>query len=67
MLATGKRAATGVSWRAGPRGRMHSRFIALRVRPANIDLRRAAHATERELDVCWRVAEWPADAPAPTD
>jgi SRSO17 transposase len=66
-LAAGKRAATGISWREGSRGRMHSRFIALSVRPANVDLRRAAHAADRELDVCWLLAEWPSDAAAPTD
>jgi SRSO17 transposase len=67
VLGAGKRAATGVTWRQGSRGRMHARFIALRVRPANIDLRRAAHAADRELEVCWLLAEWPADADAPTD
>ena len=67
VLAAGKRAATGVTWRQGSRGRMHSRFIALHVRPANIDLRRAAHDADRELEVCWLLAEWPSDADAPTD
>jgi SRSO17 transposase len=67
VLAAGKRAATGVTWRQGSRGRMHSRFIALRVRPANVDLRRAAHAADRELEACWLLAEWPSDADAPTD
>ena len=32
-LRAGKRAAKGVTWREGSRGRMHSRFLALRVRP----------------------------------
>jgi SRSO17 transposase len=67
VIAAGKRAATGVTWREGSRGRMHSRFVALRVRPANIDLRRAAHDADRELEVCWLLAEWPSDADAPTD
>jgi SRSO17 transposase len=67
VLQAGKRAATGITWRQGSRGRMHSRFIALRVRPANIDLRRAAHDADRELEVCWLLAEWPSDADAPTD
>lgn len=44
---------------------MDSRFLALRVRPANIELRRAAHAADRELEVCWLVAEWPADKQEP--
>jgi SRSO17 transposase len=67
VLAAGKRAATGISWRQGSRGRMHSRFIALRVRPANVELRRAAHVADREIEVCWLLAEWPSDADAPTD
>ena len=67
VLAAGKHAATGVSWREGSRGRMHSRFVALRVRPANIALRRAAHAAEAELEECWLLAEWPSHADAPSD
>jgi SRSO17 transposase len=66
-VAAAKRAAKGVSWREGSRGRMHSRFIALRVRPANVDLRRAAHAAEGELEECWLLVEWPSHADAPTD
>ena len=34
-LAAGKKAAVAVTWREGTRGRMSSRFLALRVRPAN--------------------------------
>jgi SRSO17 transposase len=64
-LAAGKGAAAGVSWREGSRGRMHSRFLALRVRPANIQLRRAAHAADEELRVCWLLCEWPADKDEP--
>jgi SRSO17 transposase len=67
VLDAGKRAAVGLSWREGSRGRMHSRFVALRVRPANLQLRRAAHAAGGELEDCWLLAEWPADAPEPTD
>jgi SRSO17 transposase len=63
----GKRAARGVTWREGSRGRMHSRFLALRVRPANRELRAAAHAADTELPVRWLLAEWPSDADAPTD
>ena len=40
-LAAGKKAAVTVTWREGTRGKMNSRFLALRVRPANIELRRA--------------------------
>jgi SRSO17 transposase len=42
-LAAGKDQAVTVSWREGTRGKMSSRFLALRVRPGNIELRRAAH------------------------
>jgi SRSO17 transposase len=65
-LAAGARAATGISWREGTRGRMRSRFLALRVRPANIQLRRAAHTAEDELPVRWLVCEWPSGVPEPT-
>ena len=66
-LAQGKRAARGVTWRAGSRGRMHSRFLALRVRPANRELRAAAHANDTELPARWLLVEWPSGAPEPTD
>lgn len=65
-LAAGKRSAVGVTWREGTRGRMHSRFLALRVRPANIELRRRAHKTGEELPLCWLICEWPAKEPEPT-
>jgi SRSO17 transposase len=65
-LAAGKRAATAISWREGTRGRMHSRFLALRVRPANKDLRRAANNADAELPVRWLVCEWPSNADEPT-
>jgi SRSO17 transposase len=67
VLAAGKRAARGVTWREGSRGPMHSRFVALRVKPANRQLIAAAHAEDRELDVRWLLAEWPSGADAPTD
>jgi SRSO17 transposase len=63
--AAGKDAAVGLSWREGSRGRMQSRFLALRVRPANISLRRAAHASDSELAVCWLLCEWPSDKSQP--
>lgn len=65
-LAAGKHAAIGVTWREGTRGKMNSRFLALRVRPANIDLRRAAHEAGEELPVRWLICEWPAKEPEPT-
>ena len=66
-LAAGKRAARGVTWREGSRGRMHSRFLALRIRPANRELRTAAHESGVELQVRWLLIEWPSHAAEPTD
>src|SRR6266487_895752 len=40
-----------------------SRFVALRVRPAGVTLRRAAHGGE--LPLRWLLAEWPRGAPEP--
>jgi SRSO17 transposase len=65
-LAAGKNAAVTVSWREGTRGKMTSRFLALRVRPANIHLRRAAHKAGEELPVRWLICEWPSRAAEPT-
>jgi SRSO17 transposase len=65
-LAAGKQAAVTVTWREGTRGKMNSRFLALRVRPANIELRRAAHKAGEELPVRWLVCEWPSKEPEPT-
>jgi len=65
-LAAGKPAAVTVTWREGTRGSMSSRFIALRVRPANIELRRAAHSAGEELAVRWLVCEWPSKESEPT-
>jgi len=50
-----------VQWREGTRGRMSSRFAAVRVRAAHRDYWRR---TLREEE--WLLVEWPADAPAPT-
>jgi len=65
-LAASKQAAVTVTWREGTRGKMNSRFLALRVRPANIELRRAAHKAGEELPVRWLVCEWPSKEPEPT-
>jgi SRSO17 transposase len=54
-----------VQWREGTRGPMRSRFAALRIRPANIKLRRAD--PDGELPVRWLLAEWPDGKDAPTD
>ncbi len=53
-----------VAWREGSRaGKLRSRFVALRVRPANLRLRRQS---ESELPVRWLLCEWPAGAEEPT-
>jgi SRSO17 transposase len=65
-LAAGKNAAVTVTWREGTRGKMNSRFVALRVRPANEGLRRAAHKTGEPLPVRWLICEWPSKEPEPT-
>ena len=70
-LAAGHQAARTVTWRHGtkmtrnnPRAAMRSRFLALRVRPANRTIRRA---TDGSLPDCWLLAQWPPDAAEPTD
>ena len=67
VFAAGEHAATEAIWRHGSRGPMSSRFLALRVRPANVELRRAAANAGAELAVRWLLAEWPVGADAPTD
>ncbi|MGI8413651.1 MAG: IS701 family transposase [Solirubrobacteraceae bacterium] len=65
-LAAGKQAAVSVTWREGTRGKMTSRFMAMRVRPANIGLRRKAHEAGEQLPVRWLICEWPSKATEPT-
>ena len=64
-LAAGKKAAVTVTWREGTRGKMRSRFLALRVRPANIELRHAAHKADEDLPLRWLLCEWPSQAHEP--
>lgn len=64
-LAAGETQAVTVCWREGTRGEMTSRFLALRVRPANIALRRAAHDNGEELPLQWLICEWPEHKPEP--
>jgi len=64
-VAAGPQVAQEVCWREGTRGPMSSRFLALRVRPANVKLRRAD--PDGELPLCWLLAEWPTGKDAPTD
>jgi SRSO17 transposase len=70
-LAAGHAAAEPVTWRHGtktstehPTAAMASRFLTLRVRPANRDIPRADDGT---LPECWLLAEWPTDSAEPTD
>ena len=64
VLATGEWAATTVIWREGADGApLASRFVAPRVRPAGIRLRRAARGGQ--LPVRWLLAEWPDGEPEP--
>ncbi|MFC5855007.1 IS701 family transposase [Streptomyces chlorus] len=70
-LAAGRGAARTVTWRQGsktgkhnPRAAMRSRFLALRVRPANRTIRRGADGS---LPACWLLAEWPPGSAEPTD
>ena len=65
-LAAGKQAVQTVTWREGTRGSMTSRFLALKVRPANIHLRNNANRNGEELPVCWLLVEWPGDKDEPT-
>lgn len=54
MKGGGKETLRTVVWREGSRGQLRSRFLALRVRPASVQLRRAA---EGELALAWLVCE----------
>lgn len=53
-----------VSWRAGSRGTLASRFTAVRARPANRNLPRNPNGS---LPQYWLLVEWPEGAEAPTD
>jgi SRSO17 transposase len=64
VLAAGEQAAHTVTWREGADGqRLVSRFVALRVRPAGVQLRRVARGGE--LPVRHLLAEWPHGEPEP--
>jgi SRSO17 transposase len=58
-LGAGHEATVEVCWREGTRGELRSRFLALRVRPANIGLRNRANREGEELPLRWLVCEWP--------
>ena len=70
-LAVGRKELHQVTWRhgtkTGPGNRtaaMKSRFLAIRIRPANRDI---APNEDRSLPEAWMLAEWPVHEPAPTD
>src|SRR4051794_29246398 len=70
-LAAGRSALHRVIWRHGSRhsagnstAAMRSRFLALRVRPANRDIPRNPDGS---LDACWLLVEWPPGEREPTD
>lgn len=65
-LAAGSEQAVELCWREGSAGELRSRFLALRVRPANVELRRAAAREEGELKVRWLLCEWPEGADEPS-
>jgi SRSO17 transposase len=68
-MAAGRGALRQVTWRRGtkataanPTAAMRSKFLAIRVRPANRDIARAADGS---LPDCWLIAEWPPGEPEP--
>ncbi|MDT5287151.1 MAG: hypothetical protein QOF88_2040 [Mycobacterium sp.] len=70
-VAAGRGALKTVTWRHGtktdpdnPAAAMRSRFLALRIRPANRDI---TPADDGNLPEAWLLAEWPTGAEEPTD
>ena len=71
VVQAGRSSLHQVTWRRGTKSTtsnrlasMTSRFIALRIQPANRDIPRA---DDGSLPVEWLLAEWPTGATAPTD
>jgi SRSO17 transposase len=71
VMDAGRARGRFVVWRHGskksadnPTASMRSRFLALRVRPANRNIPRG---TDGSLPECWLLAEWPPGQPEPTD
>jgi SRSO17 transposase len=71
VMQAGRTAGRYVIWRHGSRAsadnrtaRMRSRFLALRIRPAN---RHIPRGEDGSLPECWLIAEWPPGASEPTD
>ena len=65
-LGVGRKQLRRLSWREGSKGRLRSRFLALRVRPANVELRNGANREGAELEQCWLLCEWPPGAEEPS-
>jgi len=63
--AAGPGACQTVAWRQGTRQTLRSRFLAIRVRPMNVQLRHAEPGAEVPLR--WLLAEWPEGKDQPTD
>jgi SRSO17 transposase len=71
----GRDAFTDVTWRQGSRRPLHSRFAALRVRPAGNSIFRPLRSRASAEQGWWDgilpdlrlLAEWPADAETPTE
>jgi SRSO17 transposase len=70
-LSAGRGALRQVTWRHGtrrtkgnPTAKMRSRFLAIRVRPANREIPRG---DDGSLPVVWLLAEWPPGQDEPTD
>ena len=71
VVAAGRATLKTVTWRHGtktgpdnPAAAMRSRFLALRIRPANRDITPAADGS---LPQAWLLAQWPTGADEPTD
>jgi len=71
VLAAGTVALTEITWRRGtktgpanPTAAMRSRFVALRIRPANRTIPRDEDGV---LPQAWLLAEWPTGVAEPTD
>ncbi|WP_410581873.1 transposase [Amycolatopsis sp. lyj-108] len=71
VMVAGRSAGRFVTWRHGsrkspgnPTASMRSRFLALRVRPANRNIPRRSDGS---LPECWLLAEWPPGEPEPAD
>jgi SRSO17 transposase len=68
-LAAGRGACRRLTWRTGtrrtrgnPTAAMRSRFLAIRIRPANRNIPRAGDGS---LPEAWLIAEWPPEEPEP--